>query len=161
MTTLTSCSFNIPPKSESEDRLAAVGARRGRLVRIDSEGRLFVDFQGNPFGPVAAKLSVSETEIADLIDSTEGAEIFLVFENNDLAQPIVIGRVRDHLPSKGIEIHVRGRRFIFDANEEIELRCGEAKVRIARDGKVIVLGNDVLSRARRRNRIKGGTVNIN
>ena len=161
MTTSTRFSYRIPPKLEPDDRQPAAGAQRGRLVRIDNEGRLFVDFQGNPSGPVAAKLAVSETEIADLIDGAEGTEILLVFENNDIAQPIIIGRVRDCLPSNGIEIYIRGRRFIVDTDEEIELRCGEAKLRITRDGKVIVLGNDVLSRARRRNRIKGGTVNIN
>jgi hypothetical protein len=161
MTTLTSFSYRIPPEPEPHDRRPAAGAQRGRLVRIDNEGRPFVDFHGNPSGAVAAKLAVSATEIANLIDSAEGTEILLVFENNDIAQPIIIGMVRDCLPSNGIEIYIRGRRFIVDTDEEIELRCGEAKVRITRDGKVIVLGNDVLSRARRRNRIKGGTVNIN
>jgi hypothetical protein len=161
MTTLTSFSHGIPPDPKLSERQPAAGAQRGRVVRIDSEGRLFVDFQGNPSGPVAAKLAVSEAEIAHLIDGPEGPEVLLVFENNDLAQPIIIGTVRDCLPSNGIEIYIRGRRFTVDADEEIELRCGEAKVRITRDGKVVVLGNDVISRARRRHRIKGGTVNIN
>jgi uncharacterized protein DUF6484 len=161
MTTLTSFSCRIPHQPGLDDRQPTAGARTGRLVRIDSEGRLFVDFEGNPRVPVAAKLAVSKTEIADLINAGEGTELLLVFENNDIAKPIIVGTVRDCLPSDGIVISIRGRRFIVDADEEIELRCGEAKVRITRDGKVIVLGNDVLSRARRRNRIKGGTVNIN
>ena len=151
----------IPPEPEPDDRKPAAAAQRGRLARIDSEGRLFVDFPGNTLGPVAAKLAVSEMEIADLIDSAEGTEILLVFENNDKSQPIIVGRVRDRLPSEGAHIYVRGRRFTVDADEEIELRCGEAKLLISRDGKIVVLGNDVLSRARCRNRIKGGTVNIN
>lgn len=158
MTTLTPRSHKIALKSNSDGRRPAPGARRGRVVRIDSEGRLFVDFQRNPSGPVEAKLAVGEIELARVV---EGAEILLVFEDNDVAQPIIIGTVRDRLPSNGIEISIRGRRFIVDSDEEIELRCGEAMLRITREGKVIVLGNDVLSRARRRNRIKGGTVNIN
>jgi hypothetical protein len=161
MTTLTRFSYTVPHKPEPDDRQPAVGAQRGRLVRVDSEGRLFVDFPGNPSGPLAAKLAVSRTEIAALIDGAEETEILLVFENNDIAQPIIVGTVRDCLPSNGIEIYIRGRRFIVDTDEDIELRCGEAKVRITRNGKIIVLGNDVVSRARRRNRIKGGTVNIN
>ena len=158
MPTLTRFSYRIPAQSEPENRGPAAGARRGRVVRIDSEGRPLVDFQGNTSGPVPAKIAVSETELAGLI---EGAEILLVFENNDLSQAIIIGRIRDRLPSNGIEISIRGRRVVVDADEEVELRCGDAKLLITREGKIIVLGNDVLSRARRRNRIKGGTVNIN
>jgi len=157
MATLTDISQKIARRS-GPNRQPTAGARKGRLVRIDSEGRLFVDFQGNPSGPVAARLAVSETELADLL---EGAEILLIFEDDDLARPIIIGTLRDRLPSNGIQISIRGRRVIVEANEEIELLCGEAKLRITRDGKVVVLGNDVLSRARCRNRIRGGTVNIN
>jgi hypothetical protein len=159
MTTLTRVSY-IPLEVEADDRRQAAPLR-GRLVRIDAEGRLFVDFPGNQSGPVAAKLAVSETEIAAIIDGDYATEILLVFEDNDPAQPIIVGRVRDRLPRNGIEICIRGRRFTVEADEEIELRCGDATLRITREGKVIVLGNDVLSRARRRNRIKGGTVNIN
>ena len=158
MTTLTPASYKISSRPHREDRQQLVGAQRGRLVRIDDEGRLFVDFPDNPSDPVAAKLAVSEAELADVI---AGVEILLIFENNDLTQPIIIGRVRDRLPVNGIEISIRGRRVIVNADQEIELRCGEAKLLITHEGKVVVLGNDVLSRARRRNRIKGGTVNIN
>jgi hypothetical protein len=137
------------------------GAQTGYLVSIDTDGRLFVDFPGNPAGPVAAKFAVSDLAMAELLNEPEGSEVLLVFEDNDLAKPIIIGKVRDCLPNGGIDIRVRGRRFTVETDEEIELRCGDAKLRITRDGKVVVLGNDVVSRARRRNRIKGGTVNIN
>lgn len=161
-TTVARSVQRIPPPPESLGQPPVPGARQGRLVRIDNEGCVFVDFHGNPLGPVAAKLAVSQTEMADLIHSNdEETEILLVFENNDLARPIIIGKVRDRLPRNGIEISIRGRRFSVQTDEEIELRCGDAKLRITREGKIVVLGNDVVSRARRRNRIKGGTVNIN
>jgi hypothetical protein len=130
-------------------------------VSIETDGRLLVDFPGNPSGPVVAKLAVSDMAMAELLNESEAPEVLLVFEDNDLARPIVIAKVRERLPSAGIEIHVRGRRFAVETDEEIELRCGDARVRITRDGKVVVLGNEVVSRARRGNRIKGGTVNIN
>ena len=161
MTTLARFSDGIVLQAEPEDHQPAIGAQRGRVVRIDSDGRLFVDFPGNLTGPVHAKLAVSAMELAEVVESAEPTEILLVFENNDPALPIIVGTVRDRLPSDGIEIYIRGRRITVDAGAEIELRCGDGKVRITRDGKVVVLGNDVVSRARRQNRIKGGTVNIN
>lgn len=135
--------------------------RIGRLVAIDTDGRLFVDFPGNPSRPVAAKLAVPDLGLADVVAEPPGPELLLVFEDNDPARPIIVGIVRDRLPADGIEIHVRGRRFTVETEEEVELRCGDARVRIGRDGKVIVLGKDVVSRARRRHTIKGATVNIN
>jgi hypothetical protein len=137
------------------------GAQTGQLVSIDADGQAFVDFPGNPSGPIAARLAISDLGMAELLDEPEAPEVLLVFEDNDRARPIIVGRVRERLPSAGIEIHLRGRRFTVETDEEVELRCGDAKLRITRDGKVVVLGNDVVSRARRGNRIKGGTVNIN
>ena len=130
-------------------------------MAIDTDGRLFVDFPGNPSGPVAAKLAVTDLSLAEILSDPPGPELLLVFENNDLARPVIIGTVRDRLPADGIEIHIRGRRFSVETEEDVELRCGDAKLRISRDGKIVVLGKDVVSRARRRNTIKGGTVNIN
>ena len=161
MTKLFQLSNSASPKDVAVDQQTALGARIGYLKSIDSEGQLFVDFPGNPHGPIIAKLALDEIEIADLIESIEGTEVLLVFDNNDLWKPIIIGRVRDRVPTDGVEICIRGRRFFVDSDEEIELHCGQAKLRINRDGKIIILGEDVVSRARGRNRIKGGTVNIN
>src|SRR5262249_25471510 len=105
--------------------------------------------------------AVGDLELAEILRDPHGTELLLVFEDNDLTRPLIVGRVRERVPDNGIEISVRGRRFTVEAEEDVELRCGDAKVRISRDGKVVVLGNDVVSRARRGNKIKGGTVNIN
>lgn len=136
-------------------------AQTGRVVGIDAEGRVFVDFPGNPSGPVPAKLAVTDMAISEILTDPQRPDVLLVFDDNDLARPIIIGRVRDRLPADGLEIHVSARRFTVETDEGVELRCGDAKLRITREGKVVVLGNDVVSRARRRNKIKGGTVNIN
>ncbi len=148
-------------KQEKVDKQATLGARAGRLKSIDSKGRVFVDFPGNPQGPIVAKLALDEIEISGLIHNSEETEVLLVFDNNDLFRPVIVGRVRDQVPTHGVEIHIHGRRFLVDSEDEIELHCGRAKLRINREGKIIVLGEDVVSRARGRNRIRGGTVNIN
>jgi hypothetical protein len=161
MTKIARISSKISSELDAEPPRVAAGARTGRLVRIDVEGRCYVDFPGNAAGPVAAKLALTDTATAELLSYPRGTEVLLVFEDNDFTRPVIIGRVRDRLPQTGIEIHIRGRRFAVETDEEIELRCGDAKLRISRDGKVVVLGNEVVSRARRENKIRGGTVNIN
>jgi hypothetical protein len=161
MATVTTVPQSAAPRRETDDRSAPLGASVGRVMRVDREGRPFVDFPGNPSGPVAARLAVGDAEMAALVESGAGCNVLLVFQENDLAQPIIVGRVRECLPTSGIEIALRGRRFVVETDEEIELRCGDAKIRMTREGRVVVLGNDVVSRARRQHKIKGGTVNIN
>lgn len=161
MTKIARSPRNAAAQLEPDELHVTAGAQTGRVVGIDAEGRVFVDFPGNPSGPVAAKLAVTDMAISEILTDPQRPGLLLVFEDNDPARPIIIGRVRDRLPADGLEIHVRVRRFTVETDEEIELRCGEARLRVTGDGKVVVLGNDVVSRARRRNKIKGGTVNIN
>ena len=161
MTKIARISTKISSELESDRPRVSAGAQLGHLVSIDVEGRCYVDFPGNVAGPIAAKLALTDTATAELLSYPRGTEVLLVFEDNELARPVIIGKVRDRLPEAGIEIHIRGRRVTVETDEEIELRCGDAKLRISRDGKVVVLGNDVVSRARRENKIRGGTVNIN
>ena len=57
--------------------------------------------------------------------------------------------------------YVDRKRILFDAEEEIVLRCGEASITLTRSGKIIIKGSYLLSRSSGANRIKGGSVQIN
>ncbi len=62
----------------------------------------------------------------------------------------------------GVEtVRIAGRRVTVAADDELLLTCGGGSVRVDRHGKVVVLGTDITSRARRRHKIKGATVAIN
>lgn len=52
-------------------------------------------------------------------------------------------------------------KVVVEAAESLELRCGEASITLRADGKIQVRGVDVTTRARRTQRIRGGTVLIN
>jgi hypothetical protein len=51
--------------------------------------------------------------------------------------------------------------LVIEANETLRLKCGDSSVDLRKDGKVMIRGKDVLTRAKRTNRIKGGSVGIN
>ena len=53
------------------------------------------------------------------------------------------------------------REITIEAGEELVLRCGEASIQLTRDGKIIIRGEHILSRAKGTQRIKGGSVAIN
>lgn len=56
---------------------------------------------------------------------------------------------------------IKATEIILEADRELVLRCGAGMIRVQRDGKVIIRGENVLSAARGVNRIKGGSVGIN
>jgi hypothetical protein len=71
---------------------------------------------------------------------------------------IVLGRIGRYRPP------VQGavaREVVIAASESLSLQCGEARVDLRADGKMMIRGEDVLIRARGTQRIKAGTVNIN
>ena len=52
-------------------------------------------------------------------------------------------------------------RLSLSASSELELRCGDSQITLTKDGKVVIKGVDVTTRASRTCRVKGSTVNIN
>ncbi len=145
----------------------------GRIVQITGDGRALVDWPGNAQGPVEAR-SILDAEAAEAARAgTGGATVLLVFENGDPSLPIVAGVVRDRLapavPKPETVLHLAkpkdalldGRRIVLDANEEIELRCGRSSILLRKDGKIVVKGAEITSRASGTNKIRGASVKIN
>ena len=65
---------------------------------------------------------------------------------------------------EGIAVEVDGsaiEREVIEAKDELVLRCGAASITLRADGTVRVIGRDITSWARRRHRIRGGSVAIN
>ncbi len=59
------------------------------------------------------------------------------------------------------EILVDGERVVFQAEHEIELRCGDAAIILSCDGRIELRGTYITSKASATQRILGGSVNIN
>lgn len=146
------------------------GNRVGTLVGwSDGEGPL-VDHPSNPHGPIAARTTVPLDASTAEAAVDRGQEVLLVFEAERSDRPIIIGLLREPLarlerserraPAQ-IEAVVDGRRVVFDAEDEIVLRCGDASITLRRNGRIVVRGAYVETRSKGVNRIKGGVVRIN
>jgi len=160
----------------------------GRLVAGSAPGRLMVDFDGNPHGPLAARtvLALDQRGLDEAVAVRR--MVVLLFENGDARLPIVVGLVSAEpgamllgallapaaapgpLPApataaspgpSSVEARVDGKRVVFEGQEEIVLKCGEASITLKRDGKLILRGAYVETHAKGVNRIKGGSVKIN
>lgn len=51
--------------------------------------------------------------------------------------------------------------LVLEAKSCITLKCGDGSITIRDDGKILIKGKDLVSHAKRANRIKGGSVTIN
>lgn len=145
--------------------------RAGRLVGHNEQGRLLVDFSGNAFGPLRARTTVvlAPEELQRAVK--EQCPVLLLFEEGDPGRPIVVGLLRDQLPREAatpepaaprpMEVEADGKRVEVVAADELVLRCGDASIVLRRNGRVIIRGAYVETRAKGVNRIKGGSVLIN
>jgi hypothetical protein len=144
----------------------------GWVVSHDARG-LVVDYDGNPHGPLAARATVPVGEDQAALDPGARREVLLVFEHERSDEPIVVGWLEPGpaarapatgpapAPGSKVEAKVDGRRVVIEAEDEIELRCGEATLTLRRNGRVVIRGVYVETRARGVNRVRGGVVQIN
>lgn len=149
------------------DETVPIGPRIGHIVSVDRPDAIRVDFQGNPHGPVPARSTV------EILETYENRKVVLVFENGDFRRPVIIGLIQDH-PVAGrsdaltelnrkeiIDILVDGEKLVVDAKKTIEIRCGKSSLMLNPDGKVILKGEQITTRARGTNKVKGAAVRIN
>lgn len=151
-------------RPESEPSVPA-GATLGWIVRVDDEG-IWVDTEENRSGPLLS-LSVVAISRPDLEAAiTDGREAVLLFVVAT-GQPVLLGLrqpppvLEAELPTEGLSAAVDGKRVLLEGQDEVVLRCGKASLTMRRNGRIVIRGVQVESRATGRNRIKGGAVLIN
>ncbi len=125
----------------------------GEITSRLPDGRISVNYPGNPHGPLPAR-----TLVEDLL---AGAKVLLAFEQGLPTLPIVLGIVHDRARVESRTIHVQADRIIFRAKEELTLECGDAGLKAGGNGVLHLKGKDVISRASRANKVRGATVHIN
>jgi hypothetical protein len=134
------------------------GAVLGEIVRITQEDLPVVDYPGNLAGPIEARIAA---EISSDGDGT-WPPVVLVFENGDPTLPIIVGFVRRSMCSVStLDGSRRAKRLVFNAEEEVLLRCGKSSVFLRRDGKIVIKGREIVSRAAGANKVQGATVRLN
>ena len=149
------------------------GIRIGKITDITDQGRVFVDYTGNHAGPLTARFAGSlEPKLREIFEAADH-RVLLVFEDDDPELPIIIDTICDSIDEaseknpvalqmdEAENVFIDGRRFTFDAKEQIVLRCGKSSITLTRAGKVLIRGAYLLNRSSGVNRIKGGSIQIN
>jgi hypothetical protein len=149
------------------------GVTVGRIVRINQHGQAMVDYSGNELGPIPARSTLDRELLELALPGIRQTPVLLVFEDCDPTLPIIVGCVHETLvaPERTNQavfsaegprdLAVDGRSVTLEANEEIVLRCGESSLTLKKNGRIVLKGNDIVSRASRTNKLKGAAVAIN
>ena len=136
----------------------------GTLSALNGEGALVSLAIGDEPRTVLARSMIP------LRPEDVGVPVVLMFAADDLAPPMVLGRLRDPAgagasPLAGErprpEVTLDGERIELAADSEIVLRCGKASITLTRSGKIVLRGTYILSRSSGPNRIKGGSIQLN
>lgn len=110
----------------------------------------------------------AELVACDLLDAeatwtvalAEGERVLFVVPEGGGGRGVVLGRVASPgaLAARPKEAP---DELLLEAKKGLTLRVGEGSITLREDGKVLIRGRDLVSHARGRNRIRGGSVSIN
>jgi hypothetical protein len=157
--------------NEILDSRAPGGLCVGWIVSIGADGCPLVDFPGNPSAPVDARHVLTGLPAGFTVEAAPS--VLLAFESGDPGRPIIMGFLHDSLAQPVPErtetilrerdwsVRLDKRRVVFDAEEEVVLRCGKSSVTLRKDGRIVLKGVEIVSRALETNKIKGANVMIN
>ncbi len=172
--------IRLPTRIRDQRSDGVRGHRIGTLVAWKDREPL-VDYLGNPYGPLPARLLDSVEIARDRPLQNPPCEVLLVFQEERADLPVIVGVVKPSpfpftSPGQGVapgqelpetkpeakpEAKIDGKRVTLTARDEIELRCGEASIVLRRNGRVVIRGAYLETRSRGTHRIRGGTVEIN
>lgn len=156
--------IDIHPRPKASSELQPMWTTQcvtGWLVWTEPEDPPRVDFVGNARAPLPARSTV---ELPSGPPAQGLCEVLLVFERGLPDRPIIVGLLRDEtqaLDTSETEVHVDGRRVEIEAADELVLRCGSASITLRRNGRMVLRGTYLETRAEGTNRIRGGNVSIN
>jgi hypothetical protein len=127
------------------------------VERCSPAGAVYVSF-GEDTPPVLCdQLVVSSAEPA-LLGS--GDRVLVWRSVHGRTPPVILGRIGpSHAPAA--EPELVPDELTLEARESLTLRVGEGSITLRGDGRILIKGRDLVSHAKRLNRIKGGAVSIN
>jgi hypothetical protein len=144
--------------AQAAPALATQTLTMGELVEL-RHGRPVVRYAGGPEAGVIARLLGGLTLPGEALPALPCA-VMLFLEGGDPLRPVVMGLVREQLPAPGTLV-LDMERIVLQGHTEVQLRCGAASVTMRADGRVVVKGTELVSKASATNKIRGASVQIN
>lgn len=129
------------------------GTHSTTIVGFDDGGEPQVDVDGRPV-TARATVAVGREDV--------GREAMVTFLDGNPGRPVITGLfVEQKAPARRRRVKIKAEQLDLEAASQITLTCGKASITLHRDGKIVVRGVEVVSRASGVNRIRGGTIELN
>jgi hypothetical protein len=154
------------PPFKAAPSLAGSPPRLARLTGIAHDGRPLVSIAGDTAIPASTLGAVTREQLEQAVAAQR--LVVVVFLDGRPDAPVLLSLDSPSEPSapepsasRSVELELDGERRVIEATRELVLRCGDASITLRSDGTLTLRGRDVTSWARRRQRIRGGSVSIN
>lgn len=149
----------------SELVLTNLAIRHGRIAGISADGEIQVENDNDDL-PVSCEFL--RTSAGPLPELHPGDTVLYAMDELTM-RGYVLGVIQKYHTNEqefnGDFTHSETEQDIreikFNATEKIELRCGESLLMMNQDGKIVVRGTSITTRASGPQKIKGATVQIN
>jgi uncharacterized protein DUF6484 len=124
------------------------------LVELDA-GRPVVVLDGERRVCVAATVALATGDV--------GRRVTVAFLGGDAEQAIVTGLLQHtgQPRTRPAKLELDAKELELSADRQITLRCGKSSIILTHDGRIVIRGEHLLSRATSVNRIRGGTIQLN
>lgn len=121
---------------------------RAFIHEVVAGGTVYLSSNPRPFDV----LSTDNSEIM----LSPGDEVLAWSPHDPNVRGVVLGRIGASNAERALP-----DTLLLEATEELTLRVGDGSITIRKDGKILIKGTDLVSNAKRMNRVKGGAVAIN
>lgn len=133
----------------------SAGMQKATVVASDEHLGALVSFAGNE----------EATCWCPLLEPMDGhrlrlqvGDTVLVWCDPDSELTVITGRIARSSQRGGAAV---ADELVIEARTSLTLRVGDGSITIREDGRILIRGKDLVSHAKRTNRIRGGSVQIN
>jgi hypothetical protein len=134
---------------------------RGRILRVEP-----ADIVVECDGQIALRCDVLADTRKEAAQLYPGDAVLVFLPEEEGERGCILGSVTAHAPRREREEdaqirHLEGDEIVLAAKRRVEIRVGASRIVITEDGKILIHGTNVTSRAKASNKIKGAVVAIN
>lgn len=143
------------------DPITAAAAGRAALasiIELTELGDVGVVVPGSP--PLRLRCDVLRTADRPTLSLTLGAHVLVMLPGAGEERGVVLGLVAPYETPRPAGAAVPSE-LTLEASRRIEIKVGESALTMDAEGRVLVKGKDIVTRAKRTQKIRGGTVHIN
>ncbi|HEX3020176.1 MAG TPA: hypothetical protein VHP36_07730 [Chitinispirillaceae bacterium] len=124
---------------------------KAHVLDILDNGEILVSFEN----------SESERRVCDILQTSQGDhlefhrgdKVLVAIPDGSTEGGYILGRIGAPAQKK--------KRVVIDASDDLTIQCGKGSIKIDKEGRILIKGLEIVSSAKGKNRIRGGSIQLN